>query len=78
MGEDSDDTQTFEIECLCGMPLEVEDDGIVECPDCGRIYDDRGMLISKKDGEVIFIGTIRKFQLKKGLTPFLCKNTTST
>jgi len=48
MGEDSDDTQPFEIECLCGMPLEVENDGIVECPDCGRIYDDRGMLISKK------------------------------
>ena len=35
----------FIIVCICNMELEVEDIGTVECPDCHRVYDDRGVLI---------------------------------
>ncbi len=33
----------YKIICLCNMELEVEDGNTVECPDCGRVYDDRGV-----------------------------------
>ena len=35
----------FIIVCLCGMELEVADHDTVECPDCHREYDDRGVRI---------------------------------
>ena len=35
--------KTFIIICICNMELEVEENGTVQCPDCGREYDDRGV-----------------------------------
>ena len=39
---------TFTIVCICNMELEVEDGDTVKCPDCGRVYDDRGVLIGRE------------------------------
>ena len=41
--------QYFTITCICNFDLEVEDNGTVKCPYCGRIYDDRGNLIGQEN-----------------------------
>jgi len=33
---------TYDVECPCGMMLEINEQSIKECPDCGRLLDDRG------------------------------------
>ena len=35
------------IVCYCNMELEVEENGTVKCPDCGREYDDAGNQLYK-------------------------------
>lgn len=32
----------YEVECPCGMLLEIGEQTIVECPDCGRQLDNKG------------------------------------
>ena len=40
---------TFDIVCICETDLEVEDMDTVQCPNCGRIYDDRGIFQWQED-----------------------------
>ena len=39
----------FHILCLCNTDLEVEDGDTIQCENCGRIYDDKGILIGWED-----------------------------
>lgn len=37
--------RTYIIVCICNMELEVEEMGTIKCPDCNRVYDDRGVCL---------------------------------
>jgi len=39
----------FHILCLCNTDLEVEDGDTVKCFNCGKEYDDKGVLIGQGD-----------------------------
>lgn len=34
----------YKVLCVCNFELEIEEGEEKQCPDCGRIYDDRGVL----------------------------------
>ena len=38
----------YTIICICNTELEVEDIDTVKCPNCGKVYDDRGTLIGQE------------------------------
>jgi len=39
----------FNIVCICNTDLEVEDMDTIKCQNCGRIYDDKGILIGQEE-----------------------------
>ena len=38
-------SKILKVICICQTELEIEDGKIMECPNCGRAYDDRGCLL---------------------------------
>jgi len=41
-------SEVYTIICICNTELEVEDMDTVKCPNCGKVYDDRGTLIEQE------------------------------
>jgi len=39
----------YHITCICNFDLEIEDGDTEKCPDCGRVYDDRGVIIGHEE-----------------------------
>ena len=43
--------KVFEVECPCGSVFDVEEQGTWACNNCGRVLDDRGVVVDGPDEE---------------------------